>query len=194
MDFWFRAWTGEAAQNAETPCEHPDWLSGLRGRGHPGNFWYQDSKSTCALPSAGIHARCFPPWLATLCHTFKPSQVPPRPPRALLILELFFLWFILLLHKDFLHIMRQSIPKFTCYSPYSPVSGTALRPKAILRSSWKKKKKKDEWMSPKLLSILAAWGLCCSEGAALPRGIYHLRSPTRDGTRISHIGRQVLYP
>ena len=142
MDFWFRAWTGEAAQNAETSCEHPDWLSGLRGRGHPGNFWYQDSKSTRALPAAGTHARCFPSWLATLCHTFKPSQVPPRPPRALLILELFLLWFILPLHKDFLHIMRQSIPKFTCYSPYSPVSGTALRPKAILRSSWKEKKKK----------------------------------------------------
>ena len=48
-------------------------------------------------------------------------------------------------------------------------------------------------MSPKLLSVLAVLGLHCSEGAVLPRGIYHLSSPTRDGTRISHIGRQVLY-
>lgn len=152
VDFRLRAWSGEAAQNAETPCEHPDWLPDLRGRGHPGNFWYQESKSSFALPSAGTHAPCFAPWLATLCHTFKASQMPPRPPRALLILELcFFLWFILPLPKDFPHIMRQSTPKFTCYSLYSLVSGTALRPKAILRSSWKKKKKKDEWMSPKLL-------------------------------------------
>ena len=104
---------------------------------------FEQLQSSFALPSTGTHAPCFPPWLATLCHTFKASQMPPRPPRALLILELcFFLWFILPLPKDFPHIMRQSTPKFTCYSLYSLVSGTALRPKAILRSSWKKKKKK----------------------------------------------------
>ena len=171
----------------------------IPGTGEPGGLpsvgWHRVGHDWSDLAAAaGTHVPCFPPWLATLCHTFKPSQMPPPPPRALLILELcFFLWFILPLHKDFPHIMRQSIPKFTCYSLYSPVSGTALRPKAMLRCSWKEKKK-DEWMSPKLLSILAVLGLRCSEGAVLPRGIYDLSSPTRDGTHISHIGRQVLYP